>query len=82
MRCPVHRGIKCEAQRSFSNDFARRSGCGAEEPFLCPGVWLRWAREFGTAEEHKAFKEQISVEEMRAYAVEHDWPLTDPDPNV
>ena len=82
VRCPVHRKPPCEAQRSFSNYFARKSGCGVEEPFCCLGVWLRRAREFDTAEKHKALKQQISVQEMRAFAVEHDWPLTDPDPNV
>ena len=82
VRCPVHRKPPCEAQRSFSNYFARKSGCGVEEPFCCLGVWLRRAGEFDTAEEHKALKPLISVQEMRAYAVEHDWPLTDPDPNV
>ena len=75
-QCLVH--SKCEAQRAFSARFAERIGCGAEEPFCFLGVWLRRAAEFTTAGKHKEFRERISVEEERAYALEHGWPLTAP----
>ena len=76
VQCILH--PKCEAQRAFSEAYGRETGCGVEEPFCCLGVWLRRAGDFGTAETHRKLKYNISVEERRAYAREHGWPLAEP----
>ena len=74
--------MKCEAQRVFSRNFARETGCGDEEPFCILGVWLRRCRDFDNAEAHRDFKDTISVAERRAYAEEHGWPLVEAVPKA
>ena len=80
VKCPWH--AKCEAQRSFSHDFAMETGCGGEEPFCLLGVWLRRGKGLVNAQVHKDLKATISVEERRDYAREHGWPLVPPVPKA
>ena len=80
VKCPWHE--KCEAQRVFSRNFASETGCGDEEPFCILGVWLRRGEFLANATAHKAVKATISVEERRAYAEEHGWPLVEPVPKA